>query len=340
MGLINPAPASEESPLASPSHKSLTASQLTLATPCDSLPEPMIRRDRPADAGLFLHILMLIDRVLLAKVRRCLFLARIAVQKLAILASRHPNQLMRLPLKTRIGLRSFFVRWNSHADLGVYYQVFINKDYDLSRFALGPQIVDLYDSFIAQGRQPLIIDAGANIGASAVWFATSFPKSKIVAIEPAPGNCDLLKRNCEGFDFELLAGGISSDDGTMYLSDPGCGDWAFRVVEKGAVEVPVFSAAKIVDSQIRKTTVPFICKIDIEGGENHLFRGNTDWTDRFPLLIVELHDYMLPGEARSKGFLNCLTKGDFDIVPHGENVFCFNNRLLRDSANSGAAEAD
>jgi len=285
-------------------------------------------------------MLMLVDRVLFTKAKRCLFLVRIAVQKFTMLASRAPHRLMRLPLKTRTGLRSFFVRWNSHADLGVYYQVFINKDYDLSRFALGRRIVDSYQSFMARRQQPLIIDAGANIGASAAWFATSFPKSKIVAIEPAGGNCELLKRNCAGFDCELFEGGISSEDGTMYLNDPGCGDWAFRVVEEGQIEVPVFSASKLVDDQIRKSIVPFIFKIDIEGGEDHLFRSNTDWIDKFPLLIVELHDYMLPGQARSKGFLTCLSKFDFDVVPHGENVFCFNNRLLNKGRTSADVEAD
>lgn len=102
-----------------------------------------------------------------------------------------------------------------------------------------------------------------------------------MAIEPAPGNCELLKRNCAGFDFELSAGGISSDDGTKYLSDPGCGDWAFRVVEEGAIEVPVFSVSKIIDSQISRSASPLICKIDIEGSENHLFQKNVDWIESF-----------------------------------------------------------
>jgi FkbM family methyltransferase len=288
----------------------------------------MIRRDRPADAGFFVHVLLLMDRLLLTRAKRCLFVLRIALLKLVTPLLRQPHELMKLPVKTRAGISSFFVRWNSHADLGVYYQVFINRDYDLSRFALGKRIEQLYEFLIANGRQPLIVDAGANIGASAVWFGGSFPKSKIVVVEPAPGNCDLLKRNCTGIDYELFAGGISSEDGTMYLIDPGCGDWAFRVVEKGSIEVPVFSASKIIDSQISKSASPLIFKIDIEGGENHLFRRNTDWIDKFPLLIVELHDYMLPGGSRSKGFLACVSQYDFDFVPHGENVFCFNNRLL------------
>ena len=300
----------------------------------------MIRRDRPADAGFFVHILMLIDRVLLTRARRCFFLVRIAIRRLIMFLLGRSQQLMRLPVKTPTGLRSFFVRWHSHADFGVYYQVFINKDYDLSRFALGKRVVKAYQTVVAQGQQPLIVDAGANIGASAVWFANLFPHCRIVVVEPAPGNCELLKRNCAGIDFELFAGGISADDGTMYLSDPGCGDWAFRVVEKGSVEVPVFSASKIIDSEIRKSAVPFICKIDIEGGENHLFRKDTDWIDKFPLLIVELHDYMLPGGARSKGFLTSLAGYNFDVVPYGENVFCFNNRLLDQYNNPGPTEAD
>src|SRR6201993_1535558 len=146
----------------------------------------MIRRDRPADVGFLFHIVSLIDRVLFTKVRKYLFFLKVGFRSRVMNLSRHSQQSMRLPLKTHTGLRSFFVRWNSHADFGVYYQVFINKDYDLARFAFGQRIVDSYESLVGQKKQPLIVDAGANIGASAVWFATLFPKSKLVAIEPAP----------------------------------------------------------------------------------------------------------------------------------------------------------
>src|ERR1700758_634647 len=164
----------------------------------------MIRRDRPADVGFLFHIVSLIDRVLFTKVRKYLFFLKVGFRTRVMNLSAHSQQLMRLPLKTRAGLRSFFVRWNSHADFGVYYQVFINKDYDLSRFALGKRVEELYEAMIREGGQPLIVDAGANIGASAVWFGTSFPKSKLVVIEPVLGNCNLLKRNCAGIDYELL----------------------------------------------------------------------------------------------------------------------------------------
>ena len=287
----------------------------------------MPRRDRPADAGFWFHIVTLVDRVLITKLRRYLFWVRMALVKK--IGSYRSSNLMNVPVRTPLGLRSFSVRWKSHADIGVYYQVFINRDYDLARFVQGARIEELHRSMIRDGRQPLIIDAGANIGASSVWFASHFPRSKIVAVEPAPGNCELLRQNCAGFDFELISGGISCVDGTMYLHDPGCGDWGFRVTEEGSEKVPVFSASRIVESQTKKFTDPLICKIDIEGGEEHLFRQNTEWVDRFPLIVVELHDYMLPGNSRSKAFLSCIARYDFDFVPHGENVFCFNNRILR-----------
>ena len=108
----------------------------------------MIRRDRPADVGFLFHIVSLIDRVLFTKVRKYLFFLKVGFRSRVMNLSRHSQQSMRLPLKTHTGLRSFFVRWNSHADFGVYYQVFINKDYDLSRFALGKRVEELYESMI------------------------------------------------------------------------------------------------------------------------------------------------------------------------------------------------
>jgi predicted O-methyltransferase YrrM len=71
-----------------------------------------------------------------------------------------------------------------------------SHDYDLSGSALGKRVEELYGSMISAGQRALIVDAGAHIGASAVWFASSFPESMVVMVEPAPENCNLLKRNC------------------------------------------------------------------------------------------------------------------------------------------------
>ena len=40
-----------------------------------------------------------------------------------------------------------------------------------------------------------IIDAGANIGIASLYFLHQYPNARIVAIEPHPGNSELLRKN-------------------------------------------------------------------------------------------------------------------------------------------------
>ncbi len=71
--------------------------------------------------------------------------------------------------------------------------------------------------------------------------------------------------------------------------------------------------------------MPFLVKIDIEGFEADLFKENTEWVQKFPVLIVELHDWMLPRSANSQNFLKCVSSLDRDFVFRGENVFSIKN---------------
>ena len=226
--------------------------------------------------------------------------------------------------------RRFYYRTDSVADRGVIEQIFGKGDYQLPNPQRHEQLLRLYGSILASGRTPLIVDAGANIGASVVYFAGIYPRGRIVAIEPERNNCALLRKNCAGLNFELLEGGVGSAAGSLFLSDPGNGDWGFRLDTHGEYPVPVFAADVLVAEESAKGHVPFIFKIDIEGGEKDLFCENTSWVQAFPLLIIELHDWMLPGTANSRSFLRTISSFNFDFVFRGENTFCFNNDLLGD----------
>jgi FkbM family methyltransferase len=224
--------------------------------------------------------------------------------------------------------RAFFIRNDSHGDRGVINQIFRNLDYDLSPFAQTNSLKSYYSSKVASKKVPLIVDAGANIGASAVYFSHAFPESKILAIEPEENNCDLLRKNCAGLNLALIEGGVGCNNGVLFLTDPGRSDWAFRLGEQGNLKVPVFAADELVMDQINHGLEPFIFKIDIEGGESELFRERTVWMQRFPLLIIELHDWLLPGTSNSRNFLRAVSTMNYDLVFRGENIFCFNNDLL------------
>ena len=52
----------------------------------------------------------------------------------------------------------------------------------------------MYDSGFRPAPR-VVVDAGANIGLSTVFFANKFPQAKIVAIEPEPSNFAMLRDN-------------------------------------------------------------------------------------------------------------------------------------------------
>jgi FkbM family methyltransferase len=237
-------------------------------------------------------------------------------------------QLDKITLKISATLeKHFYFRPNSDGDKGVIQQIFAARDYETNHWNHEYYLGKYYEKILSSGASPLIIDAGANIGASAVFYSMKYPDAKIFAIEPEKNNGEIFKMNCESSKIELFSGAISDTDGTMFLHDPGMGDWGFRVVEEGAIPVPTICPQTILANHA-ETCRPFIFKIDIEGGEVALFSKNTEWMDQFALVVLELHDWMLPLQGSSKNFFKTLAQYDFDVIPKGENVFCFNRRLL------------
>jgi hypothetical protein len=127
----------------------------------------------------------------------------------------------------------FWYRPDSVGDKGVIKQVFQQRDYELVHWQQRHALYAFRDAQILNGRRPLIVDAGANIGAAATYFSCTFQR---------------------------------------------------------------------------------------------------------PLLIIELHDWMLPFAGSSRGFLRAIASLDFDVVHRGENIFCFNRRLLLSYAHGISTE--
>ncbi|OGA37757.1 MAG: hypothetical protein A3G24_03585 [Betaproteobacteria bacterium RIFCSPLOWO2_12_FULL_62_13] len=223
------------------------------------------------------------------------------------------------------GSRPFHHR-GTRADLGVIRQIFEAEDYAIERFPRGPEIRAAYDNVVSMGRTPLIVDAGANIGASVVYFGLTSPKAHVVALEPEKHNFELLLRNVTGLDADARCAEIGSTTDQLYLIDPGEGEWGYRTVkDQDGIPVPVCAAIDLIEEKTRRGYQPFIVKIDIEGGEEELFSQNVGWIDAFPLLIIELYDWLLPRSGSSRNFLRCMAERDRDFVYYGENVFSFQN---------------
>lgn len=226
--------------------------------------------------------------------------------------------------------RDFYYRPDT-SDRAVATQVFNNKDYDFGRLGRGHELGEFYQAAITSNRTPLIVDGGANIGASPVFFAGAFPEARVIAIEPEDSNFELLTKNARDLRIECMRGALTSKSGSIDIVDPGQGHWGFRTAAVGGgtqigQPVPAVTINELYAAHT-PACIPFLVKIDIEGGEHELFAGNTEWVALTPLIIIELHDWMLPGKANSRSFLQCIASHDRDFIHMGDNIFSIDNNL-------------
>jgi predicted O-methyltransferase YrrM len=93
------------------------------------------------------------------------------------------------------------------------HQMFESQDYSFDRLRRGSELRALYEAIAGTGKQPLILDAGANIGASVVYFHLAFPAAHIVALEPARNNFEVLKQNMTGIQVDARCEAIGAVSG-------------------------------------------------------------------------------------------------------------------------------
>lgn len=214
-------------------------------------------------------------------------------------------------------------------DYEVIQQVFASHDYGLNKLRRGGELEELYASIVESGRTPLILDCGANRGIASSYFAETYAHARIVGVEPEQANFDAAVETTSRYpNVVLVKAAVSSKDGLGAVHDPGGGNWAYQVRPSENGDINFFS----IETLLKRfgggdASVPFIAKIDIEGFESDLFSSNVDWIDKFPILIIELHDWMLPKKANSKSFLQAVAARQRDFVFFGENVFSISNAV-------------
>ena len=89
--------------------------------------------------------------------------------------------------------------------------------------------------------------------------------------------------------------------------------------------LPAIPVTELLDQH--RECEPFICKIDIEGAEQELFSANTQWVERFPIVIIELHDWLFPARGSSANFLRAIAGMKRDFILSGENIFSISHHM-------------
>jgi FkbM family methyltransferase len=236
-----------------------------------------------------------------------------------------PPLLKRQSIYDRAIKKTFHVWIRDAIDQKVFEGVFIDRDYEFG-FARGADIQKFYDAQVASGETPLIIDCGANSGMATRYFKETYPHAHAIAVEPDRDNLELAKRNNPTPDVEFVLAGIGCDQGRADIVNPRDASWAYRTEIRDNGSVDIVSVEGLLGAHSHMT--PFIIKIDIEGFESNLFSRNTQWIERFPVLVIELHDWMLPRTANSRNFLREVSRLDRDFLYRGENAFSISNTLL------------
>jgi FkbM family methyltransferase len=204
------------------------------------------------------------------------------------------------------------------SDIATLRQVFVGREYDLNwPPRLRDRIRARYEAILAEGGKPIIVDAGANIGAASLWFSAEFPEARIVAIEPDPENAEVLRRNLAARPHHVvMEAAIGGELGHVSLRDEGY-SWAIRT-ERAQAGIPIITMADAFAASSGDT--PFVVKIDIEGFEKDLFATNVEWIESCYVVTIEPHDWMLPGEHTSGTFQAALAAHPFELYIRGENL--------------------
>ena len=107
------------------------------------------------------------------------------------------------PLEFGTATRSLHFRRQT-SDESAIQQVLVQAQYDLRRLRREPELSGYLDRQRSKGRRPLVVDAGANIGAASLYFAHRWPDALIVSVEPDASNYELLCKNIEGLNIEPI----------------------------------------------------------------------------------------------------------------------------------------
>ena len=171
----------------------------------------------------------------------------------------------------------------------------------------------------------VILDAGANIGASSIYFAKRFPDAKIYAIEMEDENYALLCRNVRQYrNIVPVKAAIAAKAEVRQIYDRLTGPWGYtisRTQNPRCLTGQTVSTITI-DELLEAEGVSEIdiLKMDIEGGEKEVFQEAGNWVRHTNIIVVELHDRICMGCDRAFYFA---TK-DYDrFERHGEKMTAY-----------------
>jgi FkbM family methyltransferase len=143
--------------------------------------------------------------------------------------------------------------------------------------------------FESGDKAPYIIDGGANIGLSVIYFKQLYPKARIVAFEPDPQLFKILQNNMKSFghgDVTVLCKALWSSATTLNFFIEGADAGRIsRSDDQRSLAVPTVRLREFLDAPVA------FLKLDIEGAETEVLRDCADLLGNVERVFVEYHSF-------------------------------------------------
>lgn len=170
--------------------------------------------------------------------------------------------------------------------------------------------------FESKRERPYIIDCGAHLGFSILYFKRLYPNARITAFEPLEENFAIALENVAANSLggvELLPYALAAEEGSKAFYVPAedsmGGSLTTRRVSSGeAVRETRVSCRRL--SEYLSEPVDFL-KLDIEGAEDEVLIEAGDMLDNVDSLMIEFHDSSNLPRGRLERILALLTAQGF-----------------------------
>lgn len=164
-----------------------------------------------------------------------------------------------------------------------------------------------------------IIDCGAHIGLTTIFFANLYPDADILAIEPIEENYALLVENVRQYsNVRTMQAALWPTETELSVLPRICEYDAHRVreIRKGPIKgVTLYTLFESFGNHLID-----LLKVDIEGSEKAVFgHSDRDWVENVATISIELHDAFVPG--CSAAVFGALREKTFRRRRLGDNEF-------------------
>lgn len=209
---------------------------------------------------------------------------------------RHPAIGEAHAYRLKIGAKCLPIKLRpSGGDLFIFYEILLDGSY-----------------YLPEATQPKrrglnVVDLGANVGLTTLYYDMLFPGSSFFCVEPDRNNFDVLKHNISNIpQARAVQGAVGAQAGKGFFDSSGH-SWGGKLANAGE-EVTVWS----IDDVIHESGFEHvdIMKIDIEGAEKEIFSSAPAWLKKTRLIIIELHD-----DYTLESFEKHIQPYGFEIIP-------------------------